>query len=147
LDLSNSAAEDVKKGAIMKEIDRFKGTWQAVSSESDGTKLPEEEVKRITVRITGDKLEAYRDDKLIRVAVLKLDPAKSPKTIDSHVTESDVPELLGKTLIGIYELTEDEYRICYGTVGKTERPTEFTARAGTGQYLAVFKREAAAKVP
>jgi uncharacterized protein (TIGR03067 family) len=138
---SGTTAEDVKKGAIMKEIERFKGTWQAVSSESDGKKLPEEEVKRITVRITGDKLEAYRDDRLIRVAVLNLDPTKSPKTIDSRVTESDVPELLGKTLTGIYELREDEYTICYAAVGKTDRPTELTARAGTGQYLAVFKRK------
>ncbi|HEU4364332.1 MAG TPA: hypothetical protein VFT13_02595 [Candidatus Krumholzibacteria bacterium] len=42
--------------------------------------------------------------------------------------------------MGVYELNEDEYRICYAAEGKTERPTEFTARAGTGQYLAVFKR-------
>ena len=125
----------------MKEIERFKGIWQAVSSESDGKKLPEEEVKRITVRITGDKLDAYRDDKLIRVAILKLAPTTSPKTIDSRVTESDVPELLGETLTGIYEVNEDEYRICYAAVGKMERPTEFTARAGTGQYLAIFKRK------
>jgi uncharacterized protein (TIGR03067 family) len=125
----------------MTELERFKGAWQAVSSESDGKKLPEDEVKRITVRITGDKLEAYRDDKLIRVALLKVDPAKSPNTIDAHVTESDVPELLGITLTGISELKEDEYRICYAAVGKTERPTEFTARADTGQYLAVFKRK------
>ena len=45
----------------------------------------------------------------------------------------------GETLKGIYVLTGDTYKVCFGAPGKT-RPTEFSTKAGGGQRLLVMKR-------
>src|SRR5439155_12488432 len=61
----------------------------------------------------------------------KIDPTKSPKTADSLQTEG--PDK-GKTLLGIYEIIDDNHkRACWAPVGKP-RPTAFTSEPGrTGQ--------------
>jgi uncharacterized protein (TIGR03067 family) len=66
-----------------------------------------------------------------------VDVAKKPKTIDITFTEG--PEK-GKTIVGIYELEGDTYKVCINVNGK-ERPKEFAAKAGSGHGLEVLKRE------
>jgi uncharacterized protein (TIGR03067 family) len=69
--------------------------------------------------------------------IKKLDTSRKPRTID---TEQIVGEHRGKILQGIYELNGDTLRVCLAPPGK-ERPTEFSARAGSGNSLAVYRRE------
>jgi len=45
----------------------------------------------------------------------------------------------GKTQLGIYELDGDKVKFCFAAPGK-DRPTEFTADAGSLQTLSVWKR-------
>jgi len=46
----------------------------------------------------------------------------------------------GKTLLGIYELSDDAYKVCFAAPGK-DRPTEFNSKEGSGNRLIVMKRE------
>lgn len=84
------------------------------------------------------KVRVRRGDMVILESnVKKLDTSKKPKTID---TEQIVGEHKGKTIQGIYEIDGDKLRVCMATPGK-ERPTEFSAKAGSGNSLAVYQRE------
>jgi uncharacterized protein (TIGR03067 family) len=46
----------------------------------------------------------------------------------------------GKTILAIYEITDDTLRICYDLSGKA-RPTEFKTTKGTKLFLVTYNRE------
>ena len=123
---------------VAKELQAFKGTWRLSSKEEDGKKFSEEEIKDIIG--TGDglgKFSVRRGDKVIGEATVKLDPTKKPKRIDVSFTEG---QHKGQTLLGIYEIDSDAFRVCVARAGD-ERPTDFSTKAGSGRTLIVYKRE------
>jgi uncharacterized protein (TIGR03067 family) len=127
------AADDAKADAVKKELAKLQGTWQLVSAETDGKKDPEEQVKKIRVVIKGSQHSVYFGDKAVVENVrFDLDPTKKPKTTDDTLED-------GRVIRGIYELDGDTLRSCVGGIGK-QRPTEFTAKAGSGQTLRIFRR-------
>ena len=65
----------------------------------------------------------------------KIDPGKNPKTIDYTFAEGVEK---GKTFAAIYELTGDSFRHC--GVMNGARPTDFSAAAGSENYLVSFER-------
>jgi hypothetical protein len=69
--------------------------------------------------------------------VFKVDPTVTPKTIDVSFTEGP---LKGRTHKGIYELTEDTYKVSMALEGR-DRPTEFASRPGSGNGFQIMKRE------
>jgi uncharacterized protein (TIGR03067 family) len=130
---SHAADADAKADAIKKELAKFQGTWQLVSSETDGQKAPEEQLKQIKVVIKGNQHSVYFGDKLLAENVrFDIDPTKKPKTTDDTLPD-------GRMIHGIYELDGDTLRSCVAGIGK-ERPTEFTTKAGSGHTLRVFRR-------
>lgn len=72
---------------------------------------------------------------MVEAATQKLDPSKSPKTLDAKVT--DVPNK-GAVILGIYEISGDTLKVCFDPEGK-KRPTEFKGVSGS-QTLVVHKR-------
>jgi uncharacterized protein (TIGR03067 family) len=134
-----SQAEDgnANQKAVAKELRAFKGTWRLSSKEEDGKKFSEEEIKEVIGTSDGlGKFSVRRGDKLVGEGSIKLDPAKKPKTIDVTYTEG---ERKGKTALGIYEIESDTFRVCVARPGD-ERPAEFSAKAGSGRTLIVYKR-------
>ena len=123
------------KAAVEKELKKFQGTWRFESVEAGGKKLPIAQFKGITVTFEGDKSTVKKGDKLIQVATLKLDPSKSPKTLD--VTVAEGPNK-GAVILGIYEISADTLKVCFDPEGK-KRPTEFKGASGS-QTLVVHKR-------
>lgn len=122
----------VVRAGDAEDLAAMKGTWSIVSAERDG-----KDVTDGTVTMTFDgvaKVAVKRGDKQIFDGTAKLDAAKSPKTID--VTQESDGELKGKTIPGIYELDGDTLKVCSGK----ERPTDFTAAAGSGRFLRVYRR-------
>jgi uncharacterized protein (TIGR03067 family) len=73
---------------------------------------------------------------VFQVGTQKIDPSKSPKTID--VTMIEGPDK-GKVMLGIYEIDEDTLRACFDPQGK-KRPTEFKSAAGSMNFVNVHKR-------
>ncbi len=50
-----SAFGDDASDFIKKDLERFQGTWQLLSAESNGEKTSEDRVDQIRVKITGNK--------------------------------------------------------------------------------------------
>jgi len=133
----SQAAEDNEE-AVAKDLQAFKGTWRLSSKEEDGKKFSEEEIKDVIATSDGSgKVSVRRGDKVINEGTVKLDPTKKPKTIDVTFTEG---ERKGQTVLGIYEIDGGAFQVCVARPGD-ERPTEFSAQAGSGRTLVVYKRE------
>ena len=119
-----------------KEYERFTGTWVFESVEVGGEKLALDALKGAGLTIDGNKFTAKEKEGAVH-GTYKVDLSKKPKTID--VTFSDGPEK-GKTMLGIYELDGDTYKVCFDISGK-ERPTKFESKKGTMLVLETLKRE------
>lgn len=137
---SPTGASDAQEEAFKKELKAMTGTWRPIYGETDGIKAPQERLKE--ARLTRDesgKVIARRGDKVVMEGMVKkIDATKTPKTVDTEITAG---EHKGKTILGIYELNGDTLRVCVALPGKAERPTEFSAKAGNGHNLTVYKRE------
>jgi len=120
---------------VEKELKMFQGTWTFESVEAGGKEVPAAEFKGITVTFEGDKYTVKKGDEVIQAATLKLDPSKSPKTLD--VTVAEGPNK-GAVMLGIYEISSDTLKVCFDPEGK-QRPTEFKGASGS-QTLVVHKR-------
>jgi uncharacterized protein (TIGR03067 family) len=122
---------------VKKELARFEGTWRWVLIETEKMKIPEDEISGPRMKLMGDKFTVNESADATFSGTFKVDPSKKPKTID--VTFTDGPDK-GKTLLGIYELEGDTYKVCVDPEGKN-RPTEFKIKPGSGHVLQVLKRE------
>jgi uncharacterized protein (TIGR03067 family) len=124
------------KADIEKELKKFQGTWTFESVEAGGKEQPAAEFKRMTLIFEGDKHTVKKGDEVIQVGTQKLDPSKSPKTIDVTMTEGPSK---GTVMLGIYEIRGDTLKVCFDPEGK-KRPTEFKSAAGSQTFVAVHNR-------
>jgi uncharacterized protein (TIGR03067 family) len=126
------AAAAGAQGGAKDDQERIQGTWQVRSDEDGGRKAPDEAIKDIKWVITGDKITYKVVDKT--TLTYKLEPTKKPKWID--FTRS------GRTTFGIYDLDEDNLKICFPKGGKGKRPTAFESKADSrDDVLIILKRE------
>ncbi len=93
------AAEDAKSDAKM-----LQGTWLMVSGVDNGKKLDEDFVKKSKLVVKGDRHTVTLGIQTIDGSQ-KLDPSKTPNTIDIRWAD-------GADFYGIYELTDNEFKIC-----------------------------------
>jgi uncharacterized protein (TIGR03067 family) len=120
--------------AIKKDLRRFQGTWQYTSVVSDGKKVPEDKVTMVTITFKGDKYTVRDGDKVVARGTQKLDPSKTPSTVDA------IPDGgKGPTTLGIYEFDGDTLKFCFDQKGK-KRPTAFESPKGSNYFLATAKR-------
>jgi uncharacterized protein (TIGR03067 family) len=114
------------------------GRRRLTSREVDGKKSSDDEINDVIGTADGlAKFSVRSGDKLIGEGAMTLDPTKKPKATDVSYTEG---ERKGKTALAIYEMGSDTFRICVAHPGG-ERPTEFSAKAGSGCTLIVYKRD------
>jgi uncharacterized protein (TIGR03067 family) len=138
--LALAAAGGGREDEVKKEMKAIQGVWRGVSAERDGGEVPEERVREETVAFDGDRFTVRVGDEAVVEGTVKLDPSAEPKAIDAAVSKGQDE---GKTLLGIYELKADEFRICLAEAGGG-RPTEFSAgKPAGGRILEVFRREKA----
>jgi uncharacterized protein (TIGR03067 family) len=121
---------------LEKEVKKFQGTWTFESSEAGGEKLLADGLKGLVLIFEGDKHTVKKGDEVIQVGTQKLDPSKSPKTIDVTMTEG--PQK-GAVMLGIYEINGDTLKVCFDAEGK-KRPTEFKSAPGSQTFVNVHKR-------
>ena len=101
----------------------------------DGKELPPPASGNPVMTVKGESA-AMKIGDMTSAAAIKVDATKTPRTLD--VTPEDGPEK-GKTVPCIYEIKGDELRVCTAEAG-TGRPTEFSAKEGSGWTLLTFKR-------
>jgi uncharacterized protein (TIGR03067 family) len=128
-------AGDSAKENVQKELEKFRGTWKFVSIENEGQAVPKAQYEGARLTLKGDQF-TFRQGADSTHGTFKVDPAKQPKTID--VTFTDGPDK-GKTIVGVYELKGDTYKVCLQLKGK-ERPKEFRSQAESGHVLQVLQR-------
>jgi uncharacterized protein (TIGR03067 family) len=138
--LAAAAAWAQDSDAAKQDQDRFQGEWTMVSGERDAQPFPAEFTQNSKRVASGDEVTVIIQGQLFMKAKFKLDPSKTPKTIDYQLTAGNYA---GNTQLGIYELKDDTVKFCFGTPGKP-RPLEFATKPGDGQTLSVWKK---AKVP
>jgi uncharacterized protein (TIGR03067 family) len=133
-----ATADDAKEAAVKKDRKQLAGTWRVMEIVIDGSKLPEEDARKLTVANGADGTWSLRseNDEMSK-GTSTIDPTKKPKTIDFTKTEGDGK---GDQYIGIYEIGENTRRLCFVPAEK-ERPTEFSSTSGSGRFLVVFERE------
>jgi uncharacterized protein (TIGR03067 family) len=129
-------AVDAGDVATKKDLEKFQGNWQLISMERDGKKTPDEDAKKITLVIQGNKFILRKDAAVISEGTMTLDPTKKPKEIDETITTGPNK---GKVYSAIFEIDDDQHRICFAPAGK-ERPTAFSSIPGSGQIFQVWKR-------
>jgi uncharacterized protein (TIGR03067 family) len=142
---------DARKEAIRKELEKLEGTWKVLSREVKRTNTPAEEVKDLQLTIKGDRW-TMTHSRGVDKAIIKIDPAQEPKTIDWTFTALGA---MGKTLKppagrkivsrGIYKLVYTEgdgetLTVCRVDQPRVARPKEFKTTENAG-LLFVFKRE------
>ena len=122
--------------AVKKELAQLEGEWAMVSGERDGQVLPEEYVKTAT-RVAKDGVSTVTiGGMVVMKSKYTIDPQKKPKAIDFEAVEG---EAKGNKLHGIYELDGDTLKFCLAASDK-DRPTDFTAKEGSGRTTSVWKR-------
>jgi uncharacterized protein (TIGR03067 family) len=122
--------------AAKKEYEKFQGTWRFVSIEIEGEKTPEASFKGSRLIIHGRDFQV-NEGGVTFGGTFDLNVDTKPKRIDIRFTSG--PEK-GQTLVGIYELDGDTYRVCMSMTGK-DRPKDFASKAGSRHVLEVLKRE------
>src|SRR5262249_52309086 len=128
LAVAGAWADDTdKRDAVARELKKLEGTWEMTSGERDGKVEAAELVKKSRL-VIQDERHTVKLGSDTYVGTHKLDPTKSPKTIDVKDTEGPFK---GQTLKGIYQLTDEAFRICLAPPDK-DRPKEFTTKSGTG---------------
>lgn len=117
---------DVKKALVA-----LQGVWKLEAIETDGA--AQELIRRPPRLVIKDNKVLYGGEQL---AVLTLDPATSPKTIDFEFTKPR------RTYEGIYSLKDDTLKVCINkmTDGVKERPTGFDTKRKADWRMMVFKR-------
>jgi uncharacterized protein (TIGR03067 family) len=103
--------------------------------ERDGKKTPQEDAKKITLTIQGNRFVLRKDAEIVSEGTMTLDPTKKPKTIDETITTGPNK---GKVFSAIYEIDDEQHKICFAAAGK-DRPTAFSSE--NGQTFQVWQRE------
>jgi uncharacterized protein (TIGR03067 family) len=124
---------------IQKDYERLSGTFQLVSGMIDGQPVAEDVRKqtRLVTDMNKFTVSAGGEAGTSAEGTFTIDPTKSPKTVDS--LQGAGPDK-GKTVLGIYEIIDDNHkRACWAPVGKP-RPTAFNSKRGSGHILQVWER-------
>ena len=119
-----------------KALAELKGVWILASAEAQGKKLAAEDIKdfRVTIAENGEFTVRHGNEE--SKGKLTIDVTKKPRTIDLFF---ETGPNKGKAQRGIYELQNEQLRICAGDVDK-ERPTVFATKATVKTTLWVFRK-------
>lgn len=124
------------------DLQKLQGTWLTVSLVSEGKTVVDENQPPKPGPVTkliyeGNKWIVKVGDKTVATGTVKIDSTKTPKEIDILDESGAIDD---KSKLAIYELEGDTYKYCIAPAGKP-RPTEFSAKEGSGNALIVSRRE------
>lgn len=114
----------------------LQGTWIPTTAELAGKTLPQALLNTISLKLDDGKYEVFVGNEPDR-GTYTLDTKSKPTGMT--ITGTDGPNK-GKTFPAIYELKDDNLRICYDLSG-TKRPAAFESLPDTKLYLVIYRRK------
>jgi uncharacterized protein (TIGR03067 family) len=127
----------VQAGEKDSDLDRMQGTWIVVSLVEEGKAVPAKETEILEYVISKDVFTVYEKGKIVVQDQIKLDPTKTPKTIDfTHLVGDDK----GKSELAIYVFEKDQLKLCINEKAK-ERPTVFDGKETQSYSVLVLKKK------
>ena len=132
-----SWAEGATTDALANDLARMQGGWMVASMVVGGMKTPDDEAQTLFRTLDGDKYTVARFMKVVGKGTFKIDPTKTPKTIDSFPAGTSDQ---AKSILGIYEFDGEKLKICNAAPGKPRPPT-FEATVGSDRTLIVWEPE------
>src|SRR5262249_41905445 len=128
--------------------ERFEGTWAVVSFEENGKNVLEGAGKKVKWVIRNGMvfLTSEGSDKVdwVGASFEKVEPMTSPKSVNWSWMALGHG---GEDKKGIYQFEGDRLTVCYGAERPYDRPTEFSAKAGSRQGLIVLSLETRKRDP
>jgi uncharacterized protein (TIGR03067 family) len=128
-------AADSPEVAAKKDLEKWQGTWQPVSMETNGKPIGPEGLKKIKLTVSGAEYH-FQNDTFSEHGLYKFHATKDPKELDIVVGEGANK---GKVYLAIYKVEPDELTICLTTKNQS-RPTEFIGTAASGCTLENWHR-------
>ena len=123
-------------GTAAQDMGNVQGAWIVVSAERDGKPAADVAGHRLT--FSGDAFTIRHERHTLYRGSYAVNPDRKPAEIDFQHLEG---ELTGKAWKGIYRFEGAALRICDNAPDITRpRPTQFSAKAGSGHICIVFKR-------
>jgi uncharacterized protein (TIGR03067 family) len=114
----------------------IQGEWKVVEAVLGGKPAPEQLYEQFTFVFTAEKL-TLGSNASKREFNYQIDPAKKPRQMT--LTPLDGPHK-GKSVSGIYELKEDDLKLCLPNDDGQAPPVEFKSAEGSKIGLFVLKR-------
>jgi uncharacterized protein (TIGR03067 family) len=111
----------------------LQGTWTVVSGEAKGKAAPDEAIKDVRWVIQDNKITAIAGDGTRVLLTFHLDTTQRPRAIDLRNPERK------EILQGIYQVTEDRWKVCLGAPGEN-RPKSFATTVQNKTVVFVFRR-------
>lgn len=117
--------------------EKLNGSYVGGGGETNGKPFTKEELKDFKLTIKDNKYTLNTGTGESVQGIQTVDTTKSPKTIDA--TDGSGPNK-GKTILGIYEINGDEFKVSFSMPDKP-RPTKFTTEKDeSGQWVHIWKR-------
>ncbi len=112
---------------------KLQGTWHVTRARRDGEVAMD--LANAALIVSGDQFTSKSGMKVVARGTWKIDPAKTPRSIDIEYTEG--PDK-GQTVRGIYALHEGVWILILSPPGQ-ERPVSFKAEFKVGYTSLVLK--------
>lgn len=147
--MTTAALADPPAAPAGTDLEKLQGYWKPLQCETEGkAMMPTDIMKQVTVVFDKSEYFLYfKDSKtdkegkpiVLRLALanVALDPTTAPKTIAFEFAEG---QLKGKKSHGIYELSGNQLKMCYGPAEKP-KPTKFESPANSGYFLETWARQ------
>jgi uncharacterized protein (TIGR03067 family) len=132
------AADAPRREARNTELEKFQGTWVAVSVEHNGAKVPDAVIKSWKMVVKGNEMTINPQTDKVPLA-FELDPAKSPNEIVLTMLDE---RHKGVTRRGIYSFEDGLLRLCCDNNDKhrdVKPPRDFSTKQGDDLLVIVAK--------
>jgi uncharacterized protein (TIGR03067 family) len=131
---------------VKKELALLEGEWKVVALEADGSKVPEGKLKGFTLTIRDtrtvathvEKGEDGKEKEVRQEGTIKIDPSKTPKTID--FTPKPAEGETAKHQLAVYKLDGDKLTVYSARLGETVRPATLEPKSRSGFTLMTLQR-------
>jgi uncharacterized protein (TIGR03067 family) len=137
LGLLGQAIGQTPEERLKREEEKLAGTWRVTAAKANGERVPPDQVPKMKLTFKDGKFTVQHGEQKPLEGTYKIDPSKKPKTID--ITNRTTGPEEGRKQVGIYELNDNELKICACDSSK-KRPTDFDTRNKEGYSVLVLKR-------